>query len=543
MRYVINRFVLVLASLVVLAPQVSVFAQSGQLMALRERNESNGLVQAASSAIQPAAIVRRLSVDDAVRLALEQNLGIQIERLNPRIQDMAIAQARSLWTPNVTSSITNNSTNTAPSNSFSGGQTKVTDSRFTTELGVNQVLKTGANYTVNWSSFRASSTNIFNTYDPQISSTLSLNVTQPLLKNYKIDTIRQQLEVSRKDRDASDLQLQTTITATTRNVKNAYWELAYQIASLNAARQSLDLSKRLLGDNEKRVQIGTMAPIDIVEAKSEVARNEEAVIVAEAAIKRAEDNLRALIYDPAAPDFWNIEIEPSETAPFTALTVDVDGAVRHALENRTDIKLAQNGLQRDDINIKYYSNQTMPEVDAIFNYRSASVGGVQLKGLTSLDLSTIGTTPRQIVAQRSYASVLGDVLSSAFPVWTIGVNVSYPVGTSTNETNLARTRLQREQSERQLKNLELQITTAVRDAARNVQTNQKRVDSARAARELAEQRLDAEQKKFAAGIQTSFFVFQAQRDLATARTTEVRAISDYNKSLVDFEAVQEAPLR
>jgi outer membrane protein TolC len=171
------------------------------------------------------------------------------------------------------------------------------------------------------------------------------------------------------------------------------------------------------------------------------------------------------------------------------------------------------------------------------------VGGVQLKGLTSLDLSTIGTTPRQIVAQRSYASVLGDVLSSAFPVWTIGVNVSYPVGTSTNETNLARTRLQREQSERQLKNLELQITTAVRDAARNVQTNQKRVDSARAARELAEQRLDAEQKKFAAGIQTSFFVFQAQRDLATARTTEVRAISDYNKSLVDFEAVQEAPLR
>ncbi len=532
MRHVFERMAHPLAVVLVLAASVPVFAQSGP-----------SLSQAATSTAQSSSMVRRLSIDDAVRLALEQNLGIQIERLNPRIQDVAVAQARSLWAPTVSSTVTNNSTNTAPSNAFSGGQSKVTDSRFTTQFGVSQVLKTGANYTLNWSSFRANSTNFFNTFDPQLSSTVSLNITQPLLRNYKIDTVRQQLATSRKDRDATDLQLQATIVATTRNVKNAYWELAYQIASLNAATQSLDLAKRLLGDNEKRVQIGTMAPIDIVEAQSEVARNEEAVIVAEAAIKRAQDNLRALIYNLATPDFWNIEIEPSETGTFQAPSVDVDGAVRRALGNRTDVKLSKNGLERDDINIKYYTNQSMPDVNAVVNYSSASVGGVQLKGLTSLDLSTIGTTPRQIVAQRGYGTVLGDVFSNAFPVWTVGVNVSYPIGTSTNEANLARTKLQREQAEQQLKNLELQITTQVRDAARNVQTNQKRVDSARAARELAERRLDAEQKKFAAGIQTSFFVFQAQRDLASARTTEVRAISDYNKSLVDFEAVQEAPLR
>ena len=134
----------------------------------------------------------------------------------------------------------------------------------------------------------------------------------------------------------SDLQLQSTIASTTRNVKNAYWELAYQIASLNAAQQSLDLAKRVLGDNEKRVQIGTMAPIDIVEAQSEVARNEESVIVAEALIKRAEDALRALIFDPAAPDFWSTTIEPSETPAFQALAIDVESAVKRAVDSRLD---------------------------------------------------------------------------------------------------------------------------------------------------------------------------------------------------------------
>src|SRR5262249_7501976 len=163
-------------------------------------------------------------------------------------------------------------------------------------------------------------------------------------------------------------------------------------------RQSLDLAKRLLGDNEKRVQIGTMAPIDIVEAQSEVARNEEAVIVADAAIKRAQDVLRALIYDPATPDFWEIELQPSDMTAFRAQAIDIDGAVKRALDHRTDIQLSKNNIEKDDINVKYYTNQSLPEVNAIVNYSSASVGGVQLKGLTSLDLTNIGATPRQIVA-------------------------------------------------------------------------------------------------------------------------------------------------
>ena len=254
----------------------------------------------------PPAAVRRLSVDEAVKLALEQNLGIQIERLNPQIQDVAVAQARSFWVPNFTSSFFNNSTNNPPTSALSGGQSKITDSRLSTSVGLNQVLPTGANYSFGWNSARATSTNAFSNFDPILQSNVSLNVTQPLLRDFKIDNIRQQLEISKKSRETADVQLHSAIVQTTRNVKNAYWDLAFQVNNLAAQRQSLQLAQRLLRDNERRVQIGTMAPIDIVEAQSEVARNDESVIVAEAAIKSAEDRLRALIYDPAMPDFWTI---------------------------------------------------------------------------------------------------------------------------------------------------------------------------------------------------------------------------------------------
>jgi outer membrane protein TolC len=520
------------------------------LLALAVLTPSVGFAQSSPLATPPQApagaaeLVRRLSVDDAVKLALEQNLGIQIERINPQIQDVAVAQARSFWAPNLSSSFNNNSTSNPPTNALAGGLSKITDSTLSTTIGLTQALPTGANYAFGWNSARASTTNIFSNFDPLLRSNVFLNVSQPLLKDFKIDNVRQQLELSKKARESADVQLRSTIVQTTRNVKNAYWDLAFQVNNLAAQRQSLQLAQRLLKDNERRVQIGTMAPIDIVEAQSEVARNDESVIVAEAAIKSAEDRLRALIYDPATPNFWTISIEPADTAPFRAQTVDVDAAIRNALDKRTDLQQAKNSMAQSDVSIRYFKNQILPDVNAVANYSTSAVGGVSVQTIdsaTGRPLTSFPTGPveRLIMSQRGFGSVLGDVVTSAFPTWTVGIQVGYPLGTSTQQTNLARAKLQYSQAQTQLRSLELTIVTQVREAARTVQTNQKRVESARAARELAEKRLDAEEKKFAAGIQTTFFVFQAQRDLAQARTNEVRAISDYNKSQVDLEAVQE----
>lgn len=486
-----------------------------------------------------APTVRRLSVDEAVQLALEQNLGIAVERLNPQIQDMSVAQARSYWTPTFTTGMQGNLQDSPVTNALAGGQNKIADRRFTSQVGVTQILPTGANYSLSWNGQRSTTNNFFTNFNPLLNSYVAFSVTQPLLRNRTIDSYRQQLEVSRKDRAAADVSLQATTALTTRNVKNAYWDLAYARENLRTQQQSLDLAKRALADNEKRVQIGTMAPIDIVEAQSEVARNEESVIVAEAAIKQAEDRLRALIFDPSTPDFWTMTIEPSQSMPFAPVAVDADAATRRAIGSRTDVQLARNSIERSEVNLKFFRSQTLPEVNASLNYQATAVGGTTLTPITSFPPTTID---RGILNQRSFGTVLGDVFSNAFPTWTFGLSVSYPIGASTQETNYSRATLQYQQAQKQLQNLELQIATQVRDAARQVQTNQKRVDSARAARDLAEQRLAAEEKKFAAGIQTSFFVFQAQRDLAQARTNEVRAIADFNKSVVDFEAVQETSL-
>jgi outer membrane protein TolC len=496
---------------------------------------------ATASSGQPAASpARRLTLEDAVRQALELNLGIRVERLNPQLQDFVESEARSSWVPVLTSTLSDDRANVPATNAFAGGQTNIINTSLSSSLGLSQTLPTGASYSIAWNSARATSTNFFNSFNPQLNSSVAFNFSQPLLKNFKVDEARHRLEATRKDRTAIDLNLQSAVVRTTRDVKNAYWELTYQIDSLNAQRQGLELARQLLSENERRVQAGTMAPLDIVEAQAEVARNEESVIVAESAIRQAEDRLRVLVLDPDAPDFWSLSIEPADAASFQTRDIDIDAAVRRALEQRTDIRAAANAIERNDLDVQYYRNQKLPEIDARAAYTSNAVGGSSLSPITTFPIT--GPLQRGVVSQQGFPSVLGDVLSSEFPTWSVGVTVAYPLGTSSSEANLARARLQASQANLARRNVELQAIAEVRDAARQVQTNQQRVQSARASRELSERRLEAEQKKFAAGIQTSFFVFQAQRDLSQARTNEARATADYNKSLADFEAVQLAPL-
>jgi outer membrane protein TolC len=481
--------------------------------------------------------VRRLTVDEAVRLALEHNLGVQIARVDPQVQDLAIAQARANWTPSFTTTVLDSSLD-SPTNSFlSGGQgPSISDARLASNVGVQQLLPWGGHYSVGWDTQRSTTNNIFTNFSPQLKSSLALSFTQPLLRNFHIDSIRQQLLVSRKNREIADVDLRQTVTTTTRAVRNAYWDLAYAIGSLQVQQQSLDLARESLRNNRARVEIGTMAPIDIVEAQAEVAQREESVILAEAQIDRTEDALRALIYDPSMPDFWTVRLEPAELPPFEPVMVDPDAAVRAALDRRTDLQQARKTLEANDVSIRYFRNQTLPDIRASVDYGLTGLGGTQFVRGAGFPGPIVGQL------QRGFGSVLGDLFGNQFPSWTVQLNISYPIGLSTQEATLTRARLQYSQGQTQLKNQQLQVATQVRDVTRQVQTNQKRVEATRASRQLAERRLEAEEKKFQAGMSTSFFVFQAQRDLSQARANELRAVVDYNHSLVDYETVQEAPL-
>jgi outer membrane protein len=526
-----------IASAIVIT-SVSAFGQSGQ-SPLR----SSLHAAAQNAAQQPAESVRRLSIDEAVKSALEQNLGIRIQRFDPQIDDIGIAQARAFWAPNLTTGVQRQSQSVQSTSAFSGSGSSINVGSVGSQAAISQTLPWGTNYSATWNGTHVTTTSLSSTFNPELRSNLDFQLSQPLLRNFEIDQIRQQVANSKKARELSDIQLDSVVTQTLRAVRNAYWDLSTSINNLKAQQESLKLSQQSLKDNQKRVEIGTLAPLDVIQAQAEVASNEERVIVAEAQIRAAQDNLRTLILDPGAPDFWTVRFEPSDEASFAARAIDVDAAVRNALDKRSDLRSAKNSLEQSDINIKYYRNQIKPDVNANFRYITSASGGVQLSPVTDLGAIIAGTATRTVVADRGFGTVLGDVFQSTYPNWTVGVSIGYPLGASVAHANLARVKLQYEQAQTQLKNLEMQVSTQVRTVGRNVQTNQQRVASARSSRELQEKKLEAEEKKLAAGMSSTFFVFQAQRDLALARTAEIQAISDYNKSLVDFDAVQEVPLR
>jgi outer membrane protein len=510
------------AAIIVLLAPIGAAAQTGQS------------APANPTMIGPA---RPLSIDEAVTLALEQNLNVQVERLNPQLQDLAISQARTSWTPAFSAGFVGRRADSPPSSFLSGGEDKITDTNTGGVLGVQQLLPWGMSYNVTWDNARVTTNNIFSSFNPLLRSNIDASVTQPLLRDFRMNSARWQLLLSQKGREIADVDLQQTIALTIRNVKSAYWDYKYAVASLDVARQSLELAEESLRNTRSRVEIGTLAPIDVVEAEAEVAQREEAVILAEASIGQTEDRLRALIFDPSTPEFWNLRIEATDPVPFQVQSVDVEAAIRRALDERTDLAQSKKSIERTSISERYYRNQTLPDLNLQLTYNATGIAGTQL-------VRGPGTFPPPIIGEevRGYGTLLGDVFGAAFPTWQFSVNVTYPIGRSNAEAALASTRLQVRQANTSLRNLELQVATQVRDAGRQLVANSKRVDATRAARVLAERRLEAEEKKFTAGMSTSFLVFQAQRDLAQARNNELRATLDYTKSHVDFETVQVAPV-
>ncbi|MEZ5286596.1 MAG: TolC family protein [Vicinamibacterales bacterium] len=480
--------------------------------------------------------VRRISIDDALALALENNLDLQVSRISPQVQDLNVGVVRSNYTPTFRSAIDWNDQTQPPASFLSGNNDAIVGNTAGFDFGVGALNQWGGNYSVSFNNTRATTNNIFTNFNPQLASNINLSYTQPLLRNFKIDGTRQQLLITQKNREISDVQLEQAIALTARSVKNAYYDLMFAIGNLEVQRQSLELAERSLKDNRARVEIGTMAPIDIVQAEAEVAQREEAVILAEASISRSEDALRTLVFDPASPDFWRLRIEPTDTVQFQPITVDPEAAVTAALEHRTDLSASRKQLEANDVNIRYFRNQTMPDINASVTYFSQALGGTSFirgDGFPGPIIGEVG---------KSYGSTLKTMFAGDFPTWTLSMQVSYPIGYSNAEASLARARLQDQQSRKQLQGQELRVATQVRDYARQVQTNAKRVEATRASRTLAERRLEAEEKKFQAGMTTSFLVFQAQRDLNQARNNELQSLLDYNKSVVDFQTSQEAPL-
>jgi outer membrane protein len=478
----------------------------------------------------------QLGADEAVKLALENNLGIRAERFSPQAQAYAVAQTRAAYAPVVFGGSTKNSNSNPPQN-FLTGNNFVTNAGFRSSAGVAQNLRWfGGRYQASLDGARNTTSDPTDPFNPRLSSNFNFNFTQPLLRDFMIDSTRQQLLVGEKQQEIVDLQLQQQVTQTSRTVRNAYYDLVGAIGQLKVSQQSLDLAKESLRNNERRVEVGTIPPIDIVEAKAEVSRNEEAVIVGESLVKSFEDVLRTLILNPQQADFWAVHIVPSEEPVLTPRALDVDAAIRNALDHRTDVAQSHREIDQTDITMKFARNQKLPALNAIVNYGLAGVGGTR-----TLYDTTGGFPVPTGVAQRSFSDALRDIFGNDFKTWSLQFQLSYPIGTSAADAGYAQAKVQREQQTTTLRQLELQVTQQVREAARQVDTTLKRVESTKNARDFSQQRYDAEQKRINVGLSTTFQLFQAQRDLSSAQLSELNAIIAYNRALIAFEAIQSVP--
>ena len=492
--------------------------------------------QVPAAAQQPSGPVRTLSIEEAVELALKNNLGLQIERMNPQIEDEMIAGARAAYLPVLRATFGKSGATIEPTDFTEGADVYSTggvSSQFT--FTQSSLPKANTQITASWTSSRGTTERLGAAFNPSLGSTVNLAATQPLWRNLFINPVKNQIQQAVLSRQIADITLRQRVVGTERNVRSAYWSLVGAIQRLAVARQNLELSQTQLKNNRVRVEVGTMAPIDIIAAEAEVAGNEEAVIIAEADIRAREDALRMLIFDPNQADFWTARIEPTDKATLQPLQVDTEAAIKTALESRTDIVTQRRNLQINDLSMKLAKNQTLPDVSLSANVRANGSGGTRF----FFNQQAEEVAPR---IERPFTDAIRDSFGFAYPNWGVSVSYSYPLGKEAAEANLARAEIQRRQLDAQLKQTELGIVQQVRAAARNVQSNFQRVQSTRVARELAEQRLNAQQKRFDVGLSTLFELTQAQRDVVLQRNNELNAIIAYNQSLVDFQLVQVAPI-
>ena len=489
----------------------------------------------ASSLLQ-AAGATDLTLDEAVALALEHNLEIAVERLNPQTFDLQIAGVRALYRPLLTSAIGQNNVTQLPTNQLVGTQA-VQNDQTTFNFGGTQLLPWGGgNATVLFNNRRQDSTSSFNTFNPQFNSTFSALFVQPLLRNFRTDATRTQLRITGINRDISELQLRSTITNTLADVRNAYWDYVYAVDQLQVARRSLELARKLLEDNRIRVEVGTLAPIDVVQAEAEVASRLQEEAQGEAQSRTSELALKRLIVAGAEDPRWRTQLRPVDRPAFVPRPIDLEASLRHALDTRLDLAQSRKQLAANDLSLRLLGNQRLPAADVSASYGLQGIGGSRLIRDGNLGGQVVETIPG------GYNDALRLLRDRDFPQWNLALNVSYPIGASLADASYARAQITVRQTQAQIRALELQIATDVTTAAMLVESNQKRVDAARAARELAQRRLEAETSKFEVGLSTNFFVVQAQRDLAQAENIELRTRLDYQKSIVNFDRVQETSL-
>ncbi len=456
---------------------------------------------------QPPPRTLKLSLKESIGRALQKNFEIQVERFNSQIRDQDIVREEAAFDPSVFADADANFERTPSISALTQIQERETETQ-AADVGVRQRLKTGTEYGVSFETIRSENNAAFITVDPAYTPRLNLTLRQNLLKNFGVNTNTTAIRVAQNDRQVSEFAFKDRVIQTISEVQDLYWELVFSIQDLEVKRQSLGLAQDLLRRNRIQVEVGTLAPIEIIQAEATVASREADVIVAERLAQDNEDLIkRGINLDP---EEWDVPLEPTDEPLFEEKSHSLEENYQAALKNRPDHAQAKLGIETKTLEVSFERNQLLPTVDL--------KGGFGLNGLDD-----------------SFDDSISDFGTGDFFSWEVGVAFDYPFGNRVAKSRLTQRRLEVNQAQTSLDNLEQQIFLEVREAVRRVETDQKRVSATRAARVLSERKLDAEEKKLEVGLSTSFNVLEFQEDLAESQSNETRAITDYNQSLVNLD--------
>ena len=516
-------------NIVLFRQTTSAFVIAATLMAAR----LNAQTIAAAATDQSATL--HLTLDDAVRRAVENNPDLAIVRLGVDVEIARVGESRGAFAPVFATTFGGSSSAIPPSNLFAGDRGVDVDDVFSS-TGVRQRLPWGSGaWSLSWDTARTATNNPISSFDPSIQSGFQIAFSQPLFKDRAIDSARTQYTVAKRNAESSDLRFREAVVQTVAAVKEAYWTLKASLANVTVQQRSLELAQELARENKVRVDAGQNPPLDVVQAEAEVAQRRENLIRAKTLAADAEDSLRSLIVDPGDAAFWSVHLDPAdEPAPVNA-PPDVEAAVAKALNERYDLARAGQDLANAKTNVDLFRNQRLPDVRLETSYRSNGLGGTQLLHA--------GGFPGLVTGTRSlgFGDALGQVFSNDFPTWSVGLTVSYPLGHSYETASLVQAQVESRQAAQRIASLRIQAAETVRRAGRQIQSTAERVGAARAGATLAEERFQSEQRRYEVGLSTTFLVTQAQRDLLEAEVNLLQNTLDYQSALVSFEAVQLAP--
>src|SRR5437588_1246620 len=520
-----------------------------------------------------------LSMNDAIRTALQNNNNIEMSRDDVRFAEQQLISLQGVYEPifSVTPQYIHNITPQQSSLGGSGSTGKTTTTIFNVNPSLTKSFeKGGGTYTLTFSNSRTNTSNSFNLINPFYSSNLSLQINQPLLRNRSIDSNRHAIRVQKKRLEQSDSDFRQRTIQIISQVQASYWNLVFALRNQQNQLDSLNVARQNMRNIEAEISAGAKAPLDRAQVQTDIATREANLYIATQSVSVAENSLKQLMLkDPSSPQ-WSAQLTPTDQPSFDLSPVNLSTALDDAHKNRPELRWLK--LQKDinAVDIQFFQNQTLPQVDIQSTVATTGLAGTQvgtpagtlvplisgnpatnssaflltqiqaLQRNAGLPVATVPNVATSGVAPYligGYGKDLTNLLGFGTCNMTVGVAISFPFHNKTAEANLAGARIQKEQLDASYRSQDQAIEMDVRNAAQSVDTAQKRVVASRAARESAEQQLAGEQKLYEVGRSTTFLLLQRQKELTAARPNELQAQTDYNKALADLQRATGSTLR